>query len=60
MKLLVLISVVAFASAVDFEIYNNLPGPIWVGILGNGGKPALANGGFALDQYQSVRNTCLN
>lgn len=46
--------VVGYSQAVVFTIRNNLPGPIWVGILGNGGKPALAGGGFVLDQNQQV------
>lgn len=40
--------------AVRFQIKNNLPGQIWVGILGNGGKPALAQGGFKLAAHAEV------
>lgn len=54
MKFLILLGAIAMASAVDFEIQNNLPGAIWVGILGNGGKAPLANGGFVLEAYASV------
>ncbi|XP_065158962.1 uncharacterized protein [Atheta coriaria] len=53
MKFLILLGAIAMASAVDFEIQNNLPGAIWVGILGNGGKAPLANGGFVLEAYAS-------
>ncbi|XP_023016998.2 uncharacterized protein [Leptinotarsa decemlineata] len=35
--------------AVEFQITNREIGPIWVGIQGNSGKPALANGGFILE-----------
>ncbi|XP_017786770.1 PREDICTED: pathogenesis-related protein 5-like [Nicrophorus vespilloides] len=46
------ILLVASVECVQFQIRNNLPGPIWVGILGNNGKPPLANGGFVLNRNQ--------
>ncbi|XP_017786767.1 PREDICTED: pathogenesis-related protein 5-like [Nicrophorus vespilloides] len=48
----VAILLVASVQSVEFQIKNNLPGPIWVGILGNNGKPPLANGGFVLNQNE--------
>lgn len=43
-----------FAKAVDFQIENHEGGDIWVGILGNSGKPALKNGGFVLGSNKVV------
>ncbi|KAF5288434.1 hypothetical protein FQR65_LT02086 [Abscondita terminalis] len=39
-------------NCVQFTIRNNIPGPIWVGILGNPGHEHLNNGGFPLNQYE--------
>ena len=40
----------------QFQIHNNLGGTIYVGILGNAGKPIPENGGFALGSQQQVSN----
>lgn len=48
------LSVFSLVQAVDFQIINKESGPIWVGIQGNSGKPALENGGFILDSKASV------
>ncbi|CAG9855907.1 unnamed protein product [Phyllotreta striolata] len=40
--------ILSSASAVQFEIVNKEIGAVWVGIQGNSGKEALANGGFIL------------
>ncbi|KAF5288431.1 hypothetical protein FQR65_LT02083 [Abscondita terminalis] len=39
-------------NGVQFIIRNDIPGPIWVGILGNPGHGHLNNGGFSLNQYE--------
>lgn len=41
-------------AAVTFDISNKEPGPIWVGIQGNSGQQSLNNGGFVLQQGQTV------
>lgn len=37
-----------------FNIMNNVPGTIWVGVQPNSGQPVLNNGGFSLDQGGQV------
>ena len=48
-------ALLAAAHAVEFEIINNEPGPVWVGIQGNPGHTHLNNGGVILNQGQSVK-----
>lgn len=53
--MMILIAVlVTVCQAVEFQITNQDGGTVWIGIQGNTGKPALENGGFALDSGQSV------
>ena len=64
MLLNVLVVAVAIwhAQAVEFRVRNNEIGPIWLGILGNAGKPPLANGGVVIGageqvSYKTFRDT---
>jgi len=47
----ILCQLLALSLAKNFRSYSNCPFPVWVGILGNSGKPAPANGGFRVDTW---------
>lgn len=55
MLLLLLLSVTILSvESVRFDITNLESGDVWVGILGNNGKPSMENGGFVLGPGQTV------
>ncbi|XP_072391832.1 uncharacterized protein [Diabrotica undecimpunctata] len=48
-RYILFVAAFSLACAVEFEIVNKEIGAVWVGIQGNSGKEALANGGFILE-----------
>ncbi|CAH1101162.1 unnamed protein product [Psylliodes chrysocephalus] len=44
----------SYAQAIEFQFVNKEIGAVWVGIQGNSGKEALANGGFILEAGAST------
>lgn len=54
LTLAVISIILAISQAIEFQIVNKEIGAVWVGIQGNSGKEALANGGFILEAGASV------
>ncbi|PSN38882.1 hypothetical protein C0J52_18971 [Blattella germanica] len=56
-RLVVLLAVLGVVYPKDFIFVNNRGSTVWIGTLGNSGKPAPNNGGFQLDAGQQITVT---
>ncbi|PSN48793.1 hypothetical protein C0J52_07039 [Blattella germanica] len=56
-RIVVLLAVLGVVSPADFNFINDHGSTVWIGTLGNPGKPSPNNGGFQLDAGQQVTVT---